>query len=130
MRPIGPRADRLRLLIVEEDRRSYDELRGALMELGYECEVALDMETARTVIGERRMGMAVVNVQMAEKPEEELIREFKEASPGIRLVFYNGTTDKTRQRRLRRVGADSYLSTASDLGAVVRAVERVFNPAG
>lgn len=126
MGAIGRKATRRRLLIVEEDRRSYDELRSALMERGFECEVALNIKTARNIIAERRMAMLLVNTQLLDEPEENLIEELEEKAPNTRIVFYNGTTDKKRQRRLRRFGADSYLSTASDLGAVVRAVERVF----
>ncbi len=126
MRAFGRGGARGRLLIVEDDRHSYDELRSELMERGYECEVALDMATARSVLAERRMDMAVVNVQIPETSEEGVLAELAEYNPQMQVVFYNGSTEKAHQRRLRRCGAASYLSTASDLGAVVRAVERVY----
>ena len=114
-----------RLLVVEEDRHNIDALRDAFGGLGYECEVALDLETAQTILGERRMALAVVNAQVPGVTDETLITELKRIAPDIRIVLYNGTSKKTRQRRLRRLGADSYLSTGDDMSTVVRSVQRV-----
>jgi len=116
---------RCRLLIVEEDRHNIDQLRDVFTEKGYECEVALDLETARRILRERFMDISAVNLATAGLKDEELIGEFKASDPGMVLVLYNGTTKKTRQRRLRRMGADSYLSRNSDIGAVIRSIERV-----
>jgi DNA-binding NarL/FixJ family response regulator len=72
------------------------------------------------------MDLIAANAELAED-DESLIEQFKEACPPAGLVVYNGTCEKTEQRRLRRVGADSYMSEASDLSAVIRAIERVMN---
>lgn len=114
-----------RLLIVESDRHSFDELRAAFAEESLECEVALDLETALSILDERRMDLAVVNAQLAEEEEEELIEKLHAKCPDMRLVLYEGTAERARRRRLRRMGADSYLTTASDLAAVARAAVRV-----
>jgi DNA-binding response OmpR family regulator len=114
-----------RLLVVEADRHSFDQLREAISEMGHECEVALDLETAMNILEERRMDVTVVNLQLTECEEEELIEGLQEKVPSMHLVLYNGSAERTRRRRLRRMGADSYLTRASDLGAVVRAVRRV-----
>lgn len=119
------RPGRGRILILESDRRSFDELREALLQRGYECEVALDVETARAIVQERRMAAAVLNVEVAGIEEEQLIEEFRQKWPGMRLIFYNGSADRPRRRRLRRAGADSYLSAGGELAAVVRAAQRV-----
>ncbi len=125
MNLLGGGVREYRLLIVEGDRHSFDELRGGLAELGYECEVALDIQTARSILTERRMDVAIVNARFGETDDEELIAEMKAQDPSMRLVLYNGTAKGARRRRLRRMGADSYLSPSSDLPAVVRAARRV-----
>lgn len=127
MRTARPAIERQRLVLLEEDRHNIDELRDFFLQKGYECEVALDMETARSILDERRMDLAVVNLELAGAQDEQIIEEFKARDPEMALVLYNGRKDKARQRRLRRAGADSYLSTASDIGAVARAVERVLS---
>ena len=114
-----------RLLLVEDERHTIDELRDAFAEGGYECEVALDFATARHILHERMMDLTVVNSNLVDMPDDRLIRELKACNPAMSLVIYNGTATKVRQRKLRRLGADSDLSKASDIRAVLRAVRKV-----
>lgn len=125
MNVLREEALRRRLLLVEDDRHSIDELRDIFTQQGYECEVALDFATARKILAERMMDLAVVNASLSAVSDEKLVQEFMAHDPSMCLVIYNGTGDKARQRRLRRMGADSYLSEASDLRAVGRAVQKV-----
>ncbi|NLW51321.1 MAG: response regulator [Candidatus Brocadiaceae bacterium] len=111
-----------RLLLVENERHRIDELRDAFADDGYECEVALDFATARYIVGERLMDLAVVNSTLVEMPDERLVGELKAANPEMALVIYHGKATKARQRKLRRLGADSYLSKASDTISIIRAV--------
>jgi len=116
---------RRRMLLVEEDRHAIDELRDVFTANGYECEVALDMATARAILGDRMMDLAVVKSPLSGLRDEELVQELKAHDPQMSVVIYKGAADKTRQRRLRRLGADGYLSKASDNRAVARTVARV-----
>jgi len=116
---------RRRVLLLEDNRHNIDELRDVFISRGCECEVALDLATARSVVKERMMDLAVVNAALPDVDDEGLIREFKAHNPRMSLVVYNGIKDKVRQRKLRSIGADSYLSRPSDLKAVGRAVEKV-----
>ncbi len=114
-----------RLLLVEEDRHSIDALRDVFSDWGLECEVTLAMETARNILRNRMMDVVVVNAALSGAKEETLIKELRAGSAEMLIVVYNGTTNRARQRRLRRLGADSYLSKTSDLNAVVRAVQKL-----
>lgn len=113
-----------RVLIIVSDRRQIEELRNHFSGLGVECEVALDLETARVVLDERRMDLVIVDVSLPDIKSEPVIKELKDQDCDMKLVLFNGVKEKSEQRRMRRMGADSYLSEASDLNAVVRAVER------
>jgi ActR/RegA family two-component response regulator len=114
-----------RLLLVEEDRHAIDDLRDQFIEEGYECEVALDIDTARSILQGRLMDVSVINLALVMASDTNLVEELKGYNPEMRVVLYNGTADKTEQRKLRRMGADSYLSESSDLNAVVRAAHRL-----
>ncbi|KPK59911.1 MAG: hypothetical protein AMK73_08395 [Planctomycetes bacterium SM23_32] len=116
---------RHRILLLEDDRHSIDELRDVFGERGYECEVALDLETARSILDNRMMDVAVINRAMLDLDDRAIIRELKERDPHMKPVIYNGVKDKTHQRKMRRLGAASYLSSASDIAAVGRAVQRI-----
>jgi DNA-binding NtrC family response regulator len=128
MRTLRSDPARRRLLIVDTNRRNFDELRDVFTRRGHECEVALDGATARSILAERTMDMVIINVEAAGGDAEEFVVELKEADPDMALVLFNGTSGKTEQRRLRRLGASSCLSKASDLRAVVRAVDRALAP--
>ena len=114
-----------RLLLVEEDRHSIDALRAVFSEWGLECEVTLELGTARNILEHRMMDLVVVNVSLSSVKDETLIKELHAGNPDMLVVIYNGTSNRARQRRLRRLGADSYLSKTSDLNSVVRAVQKL-----
>lgn len=114
-----------RLLLLEQERHAIDELRDAFVEQGYECEVALEFPTVRRILENRMMDVAVINAKLTDLSDEELVGELKSLNPNMSLVIYNGTATKPRQRALRRAGADSYLSKATDPRNIVRAVRRL-----
>ena len=117
-----------RLLLVEQDPHVIDELRDLFAGRLYECEVALNVETAFTILQERQMDVAVVDANEESIPESgigELIDRFKELDPEMNIVIFNGTADKSVQRKMRRRGADGYLSEKSDIKAVARSTRRV-----
>jgi len=118
----GPRG--IRLLIVEHDRHTIEELRDLFAAEGLECEVALNLLTARRILRERRMDVCVVDASAEDFSQKDVILELKPKYPEMKLVIFNGVKDKTQQRQMRKLGADSYLSEGSDLAAVVRAVDR------
>ena len=94
----------------------------------FECEVALNMETAWQVLDERRMDVIVVDAEDESIDIEDipdLIPRLKEKDEEMKVVIFNGVSDKKTQRKMRRLGADGYLSEKSDLSAVVRSVRRV-----
>ena len=117
-----------RVLLIEHDRHVIDELRDTLAGDGFECEVALTVQTAEDILSERYMAGVVVNAKIDPAPaggERGLIRRLKKLSPSTRIIIFNGVTNKIIQRRLRRLGADGYLSERSDMQAVKRSVQRV-----
>lgn len=121
-------SSRLRLLVVENARHIIDELRDAFAGGRSECEVALDIQTARAILAERRMDAIIVDartVSAGRSRISDLIKQFKALDASMKIVIFNGGTSTLTQRRLRRLGADGYLSRKSDLKAVERSVRRV-----
>jgi DNA-binding NarL/FixJ family response regulator len=93
----------------------------------FECEVALNVETARNVLSERQMDVVVMdqNMECVREVIPDILFEFKELDDNMKIIVFNGVADKSLQRKMRRMGADGYLSTKSDLEAVVRSTHRV-----
>ena len=124
---------RLRVLVVEQRPHVIDTLRNMLDLDRLECEVALNLQTAREILSERRMDAVVVDAKVDPPPQggiPALIRELKQANSGMKVVIFNGTTRDATQRRMRRLGADGYLSTRSGPDALERSVRRLLGQAG
>ncbi|MFP4027984.1 MAG: response regulator [Candidatus Brocadiia bacterium] len=119
-----------RLLLVEEDPHVIDDLRQLFASRMFECEVALNVETARDILEERRMDAAVVDTETVSGDDDKmrsLLEEMKKIDEEMRIVVFNGSNDKQTQREMRRKGAEGYLSVKSDLNAVARSVRRVLD---
>ncbi len=119
---------RPRLLLLEQDRHIIDNLRDMFPGSEFECEMALDVQTALEIVLARHMDVVVVDSAISPAPAggiRGLIRRIKAESPATRVVVFNGVTDKAVQRKMRRLGAYGYVSRASDLRAVERSVRRV-----
>ena len=119
-----------RLLFVEQDPHMIDTLRDLFTQRAFECEVALSIETAEAILAERRMNMVVVDATTDPLPRggiPSLIQRLRAADGEMRIVVFNGVGRKATQRRMRRLGADGYLSKKSDLNAVARSVYRIMD---
>jgi len=116
-----------RVLVVEQDRERARELRTLLSRDDCECEVALDLETAEQVTSDRRMEAVVVDLAVDGVSADDALEAFGSSGDEYGLVFFNGSTDESIQRRYRREGADSYLSHKSDLKRVANAARRNIN---
>ena len=117
----------VRLLIVEDARHVIDDLRDAFTGSRFECEVALDIRTALDILAERHMDAVVVDARLVPAGRcavPDLIGQLKSLAPLARVVIFNGVTSSVTQRRLRRLGADGYLSKNSDLASVERSIRR------
>ena len=66
---------RRRLLLVEEDRHTIDAMRDEFMEHGLECEVTLEMDTARGILHNRMMDVVVINARLPGVSDERLVKE-------------------------------------------------------
>jgi len=121
-----------RLLLVEQRPHVIDELRDLFPSPEFECEVAMNVETAFDILTERRMDGVVLDAGNDSIPRggvSGLISRFKEADKGMKVVIFNGVGRKATQRKLRRLGADGYLSKKSDLNAVSRSVRNALGVA-
>ena len=102
--------DRPRILIIDEDRRTVDELQEKFTRSGYEAEVALSASVGMSIIAERRMNAAVLNANLGHEANWALVRRLKESDPGLPLVLFNAPKVKGMSREAKRAGATKFLS--------------------
>ena len=70
-----------RVLIADAKHTFFHTLRDALGRLHCECEVALELPTARAILRERQMDLVAVNAGLAEADDEALIADMKSRAP-------------------------------------------------
>lgn len=117
-----------RLLLVEHDARVMDELRRLFGGPTFDCELARSVRTAEQILADRRMDVIAVDAALDGLPRggtPALIQQLKARGPGMKVVIFNGMTAKAGQRRMRRLGADGYLSKKNSLQALLRSVQRL-----
>jgi len=119
---------RPRVLIIEEDRRTVDELQDRFERGGFEAEVALSGEVGLSIIAERKMNVAVVDAQREEARDWQLLKDLKESDPGLHVILINGIKGRGMWRVARRAGAARFLSSPVNPDKVVTAATQVVTP--
>jgi len=128
MAPRKRKQAHVRLLLIEHAPHVIDELREMFDGPEFDCEVALSVKCAFEILQERRMDAVIVDADFDGASGGSIgavIRRLKEKDPALKVVIFNGVTPKAAQRRLRRMGADGYLSKKSDTEAISKSVRRV-----
>ena len=116
---------RPRVLIIETDRRTVDELQERFERHGFEAEVALSASVGLTILGERQMDAAVLDARLEQNGEWELLRSVKEIAPGLPVVMINGDKLKGIAKIARRAGAARFLPSPVDPEEVIVALSDV-----
>ncbi len=122
-RPSGPRSRRIlrcRVLIIDGDRRTVDQLQDQFERDGFEPEVALSGDVGLSIVGERRMNAAVLDASMGKEDDWNLLRDLKRRDPSLPVVLINGP--KGESAVARRAGAARYVSSPVDPAKVISAV--------
>ena len=116
---------RPRVLIIEADRRTVDELQERFERHGYEAEVALSAAVGLDILAERRMDAAVVDAELESKDKWPLLRRLKQQAPDLPVVLINGWKAKGISKLARRAGASRFLSSPVDAERVIDAISAV-----
>jgi len=116
---------RPRVLIIEADRRTVDELQERFERHGIEAEVALNVAVGLTILAERRMDAAVIDAQFEVMNEWTLLQRVKEVDPNVPVVMINGDKSKGISKVARRAGVTRFLSSPVDPEKVILALSDV-----
>ena len=116
---------RNRVLIIEQDRRTVDQLQEKLETVGMEAEIALSGDVGLTILREREMDAAVVDAKVGDFDGWDLLRAIKRSAPQLPVVFINGRARKGESRVARRAGAARFIRTPADPDRVINAVHQV-----
>lgn len=114
-----------RVLIIEADRRTVDELQERFERHGIESEVALNASVGLDILTERRMDAAIVDAELEQRDKWSLLKQLREKAPGVPVVMINGWKSKGVSKLARRAGAARFLVSPFDPEKVITAISDV-----
>ena len=117
--------DRRRVLIIDVNRRTVDELHKTFIQSGYEAEVALSAPVGLSIIAARRMDAAVLNADLGHEEDWQLVKRLKKSDPELPLVLFNAPKVKGLSREARRAGVERFLVSPLDPDTVLAETRRV-----
>jgi two-component system response regulator GlrR len=120
--------ERVRVLIIEQNRRTVGELHDRLVRMGYETEVALSGESGLAIIHERDMDLAVLDHRVTGYGEWELLHQLRRWAPGLPIVLINGPRRKGVSRQARQAGAVRFMREPVNMDRLITAIATVVEP--
>jgi two-component system, OmpR family, copper resistance phosphate regulon response regulator CusR len=99
----------MRVLVVEDDRKTAAFIVKGLQEAGFETDIAADGEEATTRPAADRFDIAIVDVMLPKKDGWNVVREWRAAGWNIPILFLTARDSVHERVRGLELGADDYL---------------------
>lgn len=114
-----------RILIVEDERQTVDELRDLFELYGYETEVALNKQVAVTILQERSMDIAIVSTLVQGVPGMEILHEIKKYYATMPIIMISCQKLKRAEASFLKAGASVFLLKPLDHTTILQTIEDI-----
>jgi UDP-3-O-[3-hydroxymyristoyl] N-acetylglucosamine deacetylase len=112
------------ILVVDDEEKIRDTLRGVLTDEGYEVLEATDGRRALEVLERTRPRLAIVDIWMPEVDGIELVERMRVEAPGMPIIVISGHGTIETAVRVIRLGAFDFLEKPFPLDALLQVVDR------
>ncbi len=116
--------DKLKILIVDDDRWVREELHEFLTESEYTVFQAGLPSKAFRIAGEHEPDIVILDIKLPEMDGLAVLERFKESLPDMEIIMITGHGDMDSVIRAMRLGASDYLTKPFRLPEVQAAIER------
>ncbi|MDO8137694.1 MAG: response regulator [Candidatus Brocadiales bacterium] len=116
---------RARILIIEDERQTVDELRDHLELHGFETEVALSGPVGTSVVEERKMDLAIIGTKVQDMEGLELLRRLKGLDPGLKAIIITDQKSKRYHASLVKAGAEGVISLPVNKDGALELIEEI-----
>jgi CheY-like chemotaxis protein len=119
-------AQRLRILVVDDDEDLAHLLAKVLVTRNYEVRTARDSVTAMEAVAEFRPEVALIDIGLPTMDGYELARELRKLLPvgSCRLIALTGYSEEGEKEKARAAGFEEHLLKPVNLATLRRAIER------
>jgi two-component system response regulator RegA len=118
------RAERSRVLVVDDDVRFADTLAQSLHNRGWEAGAVYSAAAALRSVREQPWDAAIVDLRIGSEDGLQLISPLRAAAPQMRILVLTGYASIVTAVQAIKLGADDYLAKPVTAAAVAEALQR------
>lgn len=115
------------ILIVDDEELIRELLYSALVQEGYDCHQAANVDEAFIILEAREIALVISDIMMPGRSGVELLKDIKEINPDIAVLMITGLTDTNTAMDCIHLGADDYIAKPFSINRVVLTVRNLID---
>ncbi len=113
------------ILIVDDEEMIRELLASALLQEGYVCHIASNVDDALTILSEHPVDLVISDIMMPGRSGVDLLRDIKKVDADIAVLMVTGLSDMNTALECIHLGADDYLSKPFSINRVFLTVKNL-----
>ncbi len=113
------------ILIVDDEEMIRDLLSSALLQEGYCCFQAANVDAAFGILGEHSIDLVISDIMMPGRSGVDLLRDLKTVDPDIAVLMITGLSDTNTALECIHLGADDYITKPFGISRVILTVKNL-----
>jgi response regulator RpfG family c-di-GMP phosphodiesterase len=113
------------ILIVDDEEMIRELLSSALLNEGYICHQAADVDNAFLVLDKQNVDLVISDIMMPGRSGVELLIDLKNIDPDITVLMITGLSDMKTAMDCIRLGADDYITKPFGISRVILTVKNL-----
>ena len=113
------------ILIVDDEEMIRELLSSALLNEGYICHQAANVDAAFLVLDKQNVDLVISDIMMPGRSGVELLRDLKKIDPDITVLIITGLSDMNTALECIHLGADDYITKPFGISRVILTVKNL-----
>lgn len=118
------KAEKLRILHVDDDPEIRLLIAGSLREFGYIVATAGTVAEALQLAGDLEFNLCILDVRLPDGTGIELCQQLRELQPGVPIVYYSAYAEPVEQREALSVCGDGFIKKPASAAELQEAIEK------